>query len=199
MVESLLTNLDSTNFQYTDFYYINCHHITFCYTKNQFWAVTIKWPASFEAFRASLPPEALNESLLSYDLKRRPHTLHPLEGPPNIFCIDENCGESLASNLAEFVDSLDHKNAGTYPPNVFKLNGRIAYVLFETQIHPALYHADRPPSFCHGYLPKMKSARAELVKRGQNEREWGDQLWRLGDVIRILENPPTGDAHHLSP
>lgn len=162
-------------------------------------APTIKWPTSFEAAVASVPPENLDESLISYDLKQRPHTWHPPEGPPNMFCTDENCTESLASSLAELVDCLDHKNAGTYPANVIKLNGRIAYVLCENHIYPALDHTDRPPSFCHEYLPRMKSARAELVKRGQNEREWGDQLWRLDDIIRRLENPPTGGAHHQSP
>ncbi len=162
-------------------------------------APTIQWPTSFEAAMANLPPENTNESLLSSDFKQRPHTWHPPEGPPNLFCTDENCVESLASSLAELADNLDHKIAGTYPANVFRPNSRIAHVLCETHVHPALDHPDRPPAFCHEYLPRMKSARAELVKRGQNEREWGDQLWRLGDIIRRLENPPTGAAHHPPP
>jgi len=187
------------HFQYTGFYYINCHHITFCYAKIKCQLPLSNGQTSFEVTMASFPPENPNESLLSNDFKQRPHTWHPPEGPPNMFCTDENCYESLASNLAELADNFDHKLAGTYPANVYKLNSRIAYVLCETHSHPALDHPDRPPSFCHEYLPRMKSARAELVKRGQNEREWGDQLWRLSDIIQRLENPPTGGAHHSSP
>jgi len=151
----------------------------------------MKWPTSFKDAMASIPPENPDQSLLSHDFEQRPHTWHPSEGPPNTFCTDENCNESLANSLAELADNLGHKLAGTYPANVSKLNRRIAYVLCETHIHPALDHADRPPSFCHKYLPRLKGAREELVKRGQDERDWGDQLLRLSDIIRRLDNPAT--------
>lgn len=162
-------------------------------------ACTMRWPASWDDELASVPWEYPDPSLQSYDVKKPPYVPYRLPGGPcGTFSTNENDCRSLASSLSGLVDDLDHRVAGTYPPNTWGLNRVIATSLFHSHVHPALDHPDRPPSFANRCLPRLKRAREELFKRGQNEREWGDQLWRLNDIIRRLENVPTGRVPHLS-
>lgn len=61
-----------------------------------------------------------------------------------MFDPDNEHYSSLAIPISELEDLFNHKLAGTFPPNIWSLEGRIAYVLFGAHEHHELDHPERP-------------------------------------------------------